>query len=287
MRILITNDDGYDAPGLAALSGALQEIAQVTVIAPAYEQSGASHGITIHMPLRLKKRQIPGAAEAWSLLGKPADCVKLGMDHCLSCPPDLIVSGINKGANTGTDVLYSGTVSGALEGVINGVPAIAVSMERGGVANLPLAAAFVRDLCLWWQKKDFLPLCALNINFPACPGEEIKGVKISKLGKRLYNNAYERRTDPMGRQYFWLHGEVEEFGDQGLTDIEAVRANYISLTPLHIDLTDYLALEQFKQSNMLQDLASMIPKAPPYSNAEAPAQEQKDKVDQTKEQGRD
>ncbi len=249
MRILITNDDGYDAPGLRALCKALGEIANITVIAPSFEQSGTGHGITVHTPLRLKKIKIPGAKEAWSLLGMPADCVKLGLEHCCKDVPDLIVSGINKGTNLGTDVFYSGTVSGALEGFINGVPAMAVSIDRGGEANLSYAGKITRDLCLWWAKNNFLPACALNLNFPACPSENIKGLKFTKLGKRLYNNVYESRMDPMGREYFWLHGEVEEFGDEGLTDIEAVRENYISLTPMQIDLTNYAALENLKAVN--------------------------------------
>lgn len=253
LNILLTNDDGYDAPGLLALCKEFSKIGEVTVVAPLFEQSGTGHGITVHNPLRLKSVEIAGAKSAWALQGMPADCVKLGMEHCCQTKPDLVVSGINRGANLGTDVLYSGTVSGALEALVNEIPSIAVSVDRFGEANNEFAAKIAAKVALWWQSKSFAPFCSLNLNIPACAQEDIQGLKLCKLGKVTYSSAYEERYDPMGRQYFWLGGSMKDVSDNGLTDTEAIGANYISLTPLQVDFTNYDILNDLAQNNEFKD----------------------------------
>jgi 5'-nucleotidase len=248
LKILLTNDDGYDAPGLAALCQAFAAAGEITLVAPLFEQSCTGHGITVHTPLRLKQVHMPGTHAAWALQGMPADCVKLALEHCFEHKPDLIVSGVNSGPNLGSDVLYSGTVSGALEGYINNIPAIAVSVDAGGEFNFSVAAAFALKTALWWQKEGFKPFCALNINIPAIPGENIRGVKICPLGRRSYRDIYQERHDPRGRRYFWLGGTPCNEEDENTdTDIEALAAAFITVTPLHIDLTAYDILEKWRQ----------------------------------------
>ena len=246
MKILLTNDDGYEAPGIAALCQALSQLGEVTVVAPRYEQSGVGHGITVHVPLRLRKIEMAGAVAAYALEGMPADCVKLGMEQFLP-QPDLVVSGINNGINLGTDTLYSGTVSGAMEGFLNGIPAVAVSSGRGENRDYALCAKIGAELCRRYVENNYQPHAVININIPACKAEEIKGYRVAKLGKRLYSNSYVSRLDPMGREYFWLHGEPHEYGDGGLTDLEFFHQNYVTITPLQYDLTNYGAMEVLKR----------------------------------------
>ena len=176
MRILLTNDDGISAHGIYVLCQELSEIAKVTVVAPSYEQSGTAHGITVNKPLRMIKSKMQYADMAWAVEGLTADCVKLGIEHILDELPDLVVSGINHGGNLGTDTIYSGTVSGALEGYINKIPSIAISVVDGK-SNFELAAKFVKDVCLWWEREYYRPLMALNINIP---GNNQKKSKVTK-----------------------------------------------------------------------------------------------------------
>ena len=167
MKILLTNDDGYEAPGIHALCQALSQLGEVTVVAPRYEQSGVGHGITVHVPLRLRKIEMVGAVAAYALEGMPADCVKLGMEQFLP-QPDLVVSGINNGINLGTDTLYSGTVSGAMEGFLNGIPAVAVSSGRGENRDYALCAKIGAELCRRYVENNYQPHAVININIPAC-----------------------------------------------------------------------------------------------------------------------
>lgn len=241
MQILLTNDDGISSRGLQELAGVLSTFAHVTVVAPAFEQSGTGHGITVLQPLRLYKADMEGPESAWAVQGMPADCVKLALEHILPQKPDLVISGVNCGPNLATDVIYSGTVSGAMEGYIYGIPSIAISLIHD-FDNLSLALDFVKRICLWWEKKQFLPAMILNINVPS---GKIDGYRWAKLGFRTYDNAFEERVDPMGRQYFWLHGDVVDIGDHGQTDVDVVKENKISITPLKFDLTDYARLEDF------------------------------------------
>ncbi|MDD4752199.1 MAG: 5'/3'-nucleotidase SurE [Desulfitobacteriaceae bacterium] len=245
MKILLTNDDGIQAEGIQTLRRALEEISEVTVVAPSYERSATGHGITVHKPIRAEKVKLGGSAnEHWSVVGTPADCVKLALEVLMKSPPDLVVSGINHGANLGTDVLYSGTVSAAIEGAVNGLPAIAVSLVDISVLDFSFAAKFTARLCTLLKEKGF-PKTLLNVNIPA--QEELpKGVRITKMGSRHYVNTVESRQDPRGREYFWLAGDVVNVKGDGSTDVDAAQNNYISISPLFFDLTDYAIMEKVK-----------------------------------------
>jgi len=246
MKILLTNDDGIQAAGIQALRRSLETIARVILVAPSYERSATGHGITMHKPIRADKTMLPGSEEThWAVVGTPADCVKLALEALLDDKPDLVVSGINHGANMGTDVLYSGTVSAAIEGVINGLPSIAVSLTEYGSLDFRLAADFTTRLCALLKEKGFPTETMLNVNIP--PGEKVNGVRITKLGARHYVNSVERRTDPRGREYFWLAGDVVNRKGDGSTDVDAIQKNFISVSPIFFDLTNYQVIEELKE----------------------------------------
>lgn len=245
MKVLLTNDDGIQAEGIQTLRRALEKIADVTVVAPSYERSATGHGITVHKPIRAEKVHLAGStATHWSVVGTPADCVKLALEALMDWTPDLVVSGINHGSNMGTDVLYSGTVSAAIEGMVNGLPAIAVSLTDIAELDFTFAASFTAKLCSFLKLKGFPSDTLLNVNIP--PGEQFKGVRITKLGSRHYVNTVERRTDPRGREYFWLAGDVVNQEGDGSTDVDAVQKNFISISPLFFDLTNYAIIDNLK-----------------------------------------
>ncbi|WP_148133529.1 5'/3'-nucleotidase SurE [Candidatus Formimonas warabiya] len=254
MKILLTNDDGIQAEGIQTLRRALSEIADVTVVAPSYERSATGHGITVHKPIRAEKVRLKGSdRDHWSVVGTPADCVKLALEALLTESPDLVVSGINHGANLGTDVLYSGTVSAAIEAMINGLPAVAVSLNDDTVLDFSFAAQFAAKLCQLLRLKGFPTDTLLNVNIPNSEPDSIKGVKIAALGSRHYINTVQCRTDPRGREYFWLAGDVVNVEGNGNTDVDAIRNNYISVSPIHFDLTHYKVMETI-QSWGIEDL---------------------------------
>ncbi len=248
MRILVSNDDGIHARGLRMLVGGLSNLGEVFVVAPDRERSATGHSITVHRPLRAKKTRIPGFdVQSWAVDGTPADCVKLAIEDLLADPPDLVVSGINQGPNLGTDVLYSGTVSAAIEGAINGFPSIAVSLASYCYQDFSPAGAFIREFIPFLLRADLPRNTLLNVNVPGT--ERPLGVKITRLGNRRYVNIFEKRVDPRGRIYYWVAGEpleAQEDPSGTETDVEAVKNNYISITPLQLDLTDYAAIEQLR-----------------------------------------
>ena len=245
MKILISNDDGIYSEGIYHLAKKLSQIAKVYVVAPEKEQSAVGHGITMHYPLRCKKiKFFDTDIDAWWVNGTPADCIKLGIESIIKERPDWIVSGINKGENLGTDVLYSGTVSAAIEGAIFGVPSIALSYVTREDADYDIPG----ELALRVFKKliDNNPAknTLLNINIPFCKSvDEIAGAKFTKLGVKKYKNSFEERKDPRGNSYYWLAGELVEREFDEDTDIKAVQEGYISVTPMHFDLTDYGAFQ--------------------------------------------
>ncbi len=240
MKVLITNDDGIWAPGIRALARAFhEERCEVWMIAPDRERSATGHAITMHHPLRADEVELPELChKALSVDGTPADCVKLGAECIMPQRPDLVISGINRGSNLGTDVLYSGTVSAALEGLILGIPAIAVSLAGWDNLDYGAAAKFTHDLALEALTRGLPPDVVLNVNVPALPSEEIVGVRITRLGERRYRNFFEQRQDPRGRRYFWLSGELLDRPNDADTDVNAVDLGYIAVTPIHFDLTD-------------------------------------------------
>jgi len=243
LRILLTNDDGIFAEGLAVLRRAVADLAEnVYVIAPDRERSAASHAITMHRPLRVRETKFEDPrCRGWVVDGTPADCVKLALESLLPSPPDLVVAGINLGPNLGTDVLYSGTVASAVEGLLNGVPSLAVSLATRRDPDYEEAAAFVRELIPLVLERGLPPGTLLNINVPA---GSPRGHRITVLGALRYVNAIDHRVDPRGRDYFWMAGQPEVVGEAGPeTDIAAVRAGYISVTPLNVDMSDRTAVD--------------------------------------------
>lgn len=247
MKLLLVNDDGIFAPGLAALHDAVQDRAEVVVVAPHEEHSGMSHAITLDRPLRLKKLD-----QGYTVTGTPADCVKIGLT-ALNLKPDFLLSGINNGPNLGTDVLYSGTVAAAVEGVLNGIPSIAISLA-GPHEFVPSAAKMARELLFedpgFLLRPELIPAAGvLNINIPARPREEIKGVRFTRMGVRKYDGFVHQRQDPWGRHYYWLGGAPGALESDELDiDIMAVDQGYVSITPLQFDLTNYQELERLQRA---------------------------------------
>jgi 5'-nucleotidase len=244
MHIVLTNDDGIFAPGLAALYAQLKSIAQVTVIAPDRERSATSHAITMHKPLRLEEVKLNEHGDiGWAVSGTPSDCIKLGLKVIVKETPDLIISGINDGPNLGTDVLYSGTVSAAIEGILHNIPSIAVSLASFEKCSFAYAARITEHIVQQVMAKELFGHTLLNINIPSVPAEQLRGIKVTKLGIREYENIIEMRRDPRGRTYYWLGGDIVDRNlEQTDIDISAVKNGYVSITPLHFDLTNHALL---------------------------------------------
>ena len=248
MLILVTNDDGIYAPGLAALYLELRRLGEVMVVAPESEQSAVGHAISLNTPLRVKKAPLAGDGWGWAVSGTPADCVKIALAELLDSPPDLVVSGINLGPNVGINVLYSGTVSAATEAAILGVKqAVAVSLDAYKDADFPTAARVAGKLLARLQEENppGEQLC-LNINLPALPEEAIKGVRLTRQDTGPLTEHFDCRIDPRERRYYWL-AEINERQDLDPdTDYAALQAGYISITPLHHDLTHYPSLDTLR-----------------------------------------
>jgi len=243
MKILISNDDGIAANGIKALSEKLSEKHEVYIIAPDRERSAAGHSLTLHTPLRVEELDEPvyGAKRAWVTTGTPGDCVKIGINAILSEDeqPDLVISGINHGPNLGSDILYSGTVSCAMEGAMLGVPSIAVSLASMHYEpeNFLFAAHFVNALLEKLKAFAFPTKCILNINVPPVESEDVAGVAIAELGRKMFTDNYEKRVDPRGKVYYWMAGELITEPEDARTDIAAIRNNKISITPVTFDMT--------------------------------------------------
>jgi len=260
MNILVTNDDGIHSPGLAALAAAFRTLGEVTVVAPDTEQSAVGHSITISHPLRINEVTKGDEVFGFAVNGTPADCVKIALGTIMKERADLVVSGINTGLNTGTHVIYSGTVSGAMEGAILGVPALAVSVEVERHArqnNLPHAifsfpAEFSVHIAKMVMERGLPHQTLLNINFPACPKTDIKGITITRQGQSVFKDRFHKRIDPRENVYYWLAGDIEEIALEGgdSLDYVAVKKGYISITPLSTDLTNHHYIEQLKGWNL-------------------------------------
>jgi 5'-nucleotidase len=240
--ILVTNDDGIHSPGLRVLTQALRELGRVVVVAPDRERSAISHALTLHAPLRA----VAQAADRWAVDGTPTDCVNLGIHGLLKVTPDLVVAGINLGANLGDDLTYSGTVAAAMEATLMGVPAMAVSLA---------ADSFDEEDFAWggrWAAKLAALVLAhglpadtfLNVNLPA---GRPQGLKLTRQGKRRYADAVVQNLDPRGRAYYWIGAGELAFQDLEGTDVHAVRRGLVSVTPLHLDLTNYAAFARLRQ----------------------------------------
>ncbi|WP_026477911.1 5'/3'-nucleotidase SurE [Alkaliphilus transvaalensis] len=248
MRIVVTNDDGIFTEGIHQLAKTLQRLGEVIVVAPSTEQSAKGHSITLFNPLRVKKIHFFNTEiEAYSVDGTPADCVKLAVEAILKDrKPDLVISGINNGPNLGTDVLYSGTVSAAVEGAILGIPSIAVSMATSEIETYEPAAEFACKFAKSILQIVENPSTVFNINYPTCQIQSIKGVKVTTLGLRQYANTFDERKDPQGNSYYWFSGKAMELEQNKDSDIVAIKENYITISPIHFDLTHFETFEKLK-----------------------------------------
>ena len=239
MIILLSNDDGIQSDGLTALEEALQSLADIYTVAPDRAQSSMSHALTLHRPLRVHEV----GPRRLSVDGTPVDCVKLALTGLLPVRPDLVISGINKGPNLGDDIIYSGTVSAAIEGALLGLPAIAVSLVTFKDFDFRAAAEFAAHLVTEIQKRGMPPKTLLNINVPPLPKDQLKGWRSTRMGKRHYSENIVERVDPRGGKYYWIGGDDLGFAQDNGTDCVAVHEGYVSVTPLQIDLTNYESLQ--------------------------------------------
>lgn len=269
MLILITNDDGIDAPALLPLKQALDRVADTLVFAPDHNWSASGHPKTMHKPLRADPITLPDGSAAFVSTAPPPDCVALAMLGVAEHKPDMVVSGINHGANLGYDVFYSGTVAAAVEATIDGLPALAISRERPDEEMAEAVSRGVHDSLAEAEDVDYAPIAAycarlaqkvieqglpantfLNINFPKAPWSEIEGIAVTRLGQRVYRDQLVTRADPRGRVYYWIGGlPPRGVADHG-TDIWALENNLISITPVNLDLTGHRLIEDLKRWNL-------------------------------------
>ena len=237
-NILITNDDGIHSDGLLALYESLEPVGKVTVIAPDRPRSASGHSITLHKPLRADKVRLAGGVYGYSSNGTPADCVCLGALKIVEGPVDLVVSGINRGPNLGFDLTYSGTVSAAMEAAVMGISSFAISITtHEAVSGFALAGAFAKHIAEILLRRKLPGGAFLNVNVPDAASEQIAGVEITRQGVRHYDGRIETRTDPTGRAYYWLGGDLPVDVLEEGTDVKATADNKISVTPIHLDLT--------------------------------------------------
>ena len=240
MRLLLSNDDGILAHGLECLIAAAEPLGEVWVVAPDREQSAMSHSLTLHHPVRPVKR----GERRWQIDGTPTDCVMIGIEALMPEKPDFVLSGINHGQNMAEDVLYSGTVAAAMEGLALGVPSIAISFAggdlRADVTQLKQQISVLTPLLRHLTALDPFPAFTLfNVNLPPLPGNRIKGGKLTRLGRRVYSNSLQKMQDAWGRQVYWIGGGEMVWSGEGDTDFKAIEDGYVSVTPLHLDLTNY------------------------------------------------
>jgi 5'-nucleotidase len=266
--ILVTNDDGVASKGIRILSKSLRSIGEVYVVAPEREQSAVGHALTLHRPLKFKKLN----KRVYFINGTPTDCVILGVSKLLPQRPDLVVSGINKGGNLGDDITYSGTVAAAIEGTLLGIPSIAVSLVSAGYDSegeavkvtstykknkgLQESARFIQHLASIVLEKGLPPDTLLNVNIPDIP--KVKGVRLTKQGKRVYDNSIQEIIDPRGEIHYWIGSGIPLWHPGEDTDFEAIQKGFISVTPIHLDLTNYNALRYMKDKwQLINDYGGM------------------------------
>jgi len=247
MRILLTNDDGIYAPGLFALYDVLREDHEVHIVAPESEMSAVGHAITLTSPIRVQAVRKNGLFFGYAVKGTPADCVKIAVQELLKAPPDVVLSGINVGANVGVNILYSGTVSAATEGAFLGIRSAAVSLAALKDPDFGFAARFSREIIRFMVTSELSDGTALNVNIPGVPVEEIQGVVLARQGTSRFEERFDRRNDPRGNVYYWLTGETFIENGNPLNDSVALKENFITLTPIHYDLTCEKELERLKR----------------------------------------
>ncbi len=250
-HILVTNDDGYYAPGIKKLTEIMREIGDVTVVAPEDPMSGTGHSITVRTPLRLRKiHEEPGLA-IWSCAGTPVDCVKLGEQIVLRGKPDLVVSGINHGSNAAINIVYSGTMGAVIESSINGNLAIGFSLcDYSHSADFEHVNKYVKQIALQVLEKGLPERTCLNVNIPAMNGEAIKGIRVCKQADARWVEEYDERTDPANRNYYWLKGKFVLLDERLETDEFALSDNYVSIVPVHHDMTAHHAMEHINKFDL-------------------------------------
>ncbi|MBU8911753.1 MAG: 5'/3'-nucleotidase SurE, partial [Desulfobacterales bacterium] len=243
MKILLTNDDGYSAPGIQVLYETLRSYHEIILAAPDREKSAVGHGITLNEPIRIDKINLNGGGEGYAIAGTPADCVKLGLFKLCTTPPDLVISGINPGSNTGVNINYSGTVGAAREAALNGLLSMAVSIKRGKTIDFQGMSRFIGDLVDKVCDYGLPAGTFLNINAPDISLNEVRGVKITRQASNNLSKKFEKRIDPKDRSYYW-YGSINQVDGEQDTDINALSKNYISITPIQCDITDYTAMTE-------------------------------------------
>jgi len=248
--IVLCNDDGFNADGIRAIYKELAKFSEVVIVAPEVEQSAMGHAITLTQPLKVRKVIENRKFIGYAVNGTPADCIKIATTVLFEQPPAVVVSGVNQGGNLGTCAIYSGTVSAATEATIEGIPAIAVSLNTFDNPDFEFAAEFGAKLAKIILKKGLPDGVALNVNIPAAPHSEIKGVSITRQGKSRVIETFDKRVDPRNNTYYWMAGEMrfDEVDDEA--DCFQVSNNYISITPIHFDLTSYKTIDQLKNWNI-------------------------------------
>lgn len=257
MKILISNDDGIWARGIRVLAEriAREEHHTVYVVAPDRERSATGHALTLHKPLRVEEIELEGNVKsAWWTTGTPSDCVKFAVGHLLPEQVDLVISGINSGPNLGGEILYSGTVSAAMEGAFLDIPSIAVSLGSNGHRHYDVAADFIVKLIDLLPDSGLGNKLFLNVNVPNLPADQIRGTRVSSLGVRAYNDHFEKRIDPRGKVYYWLAGEAIEEGEEEGTDAWCMANKIISITPIAFNMTDFACKDKLDKWEALTKL---------------------------------
>ncbi len=242
MLILVSNDDGIFAPALRRLKAELEPLGRVVIVAPDRDQSATSHSLTLHRPFRIHRHE----PDVYSVDGTPTDCVVTAFHGLLDARPDMVVSGINHGPNMGEDVFYSGTVAAALEGTLQGVPSIAASLVTRELTDFGEPARFVGGLARRVLDLGLAPRQLLNVNMPHRPWAEVRGVKVTRLGSRRYQDTLIRKVDPRGRDYYWIGGEDPVWEPLEGSDFHAVHDGWVSVTPMRLELTDEAAVESMR-----------------------------------------
>lgn len=247
MNILLVNDDGIFAPGIQKLYETVKDLGNITVVAPDGERSAVSHALTLDKPMPVREVDT-GLFKGTAVMGTPADCVKLALQEIMPAKPDLVLSGINLGCNTGLNVIYSGTVGGAAEAVFNGIPGIALSLDTYKNPNWEPILLFVRDLVKKIMVKGLPNGVLLNVNMPNVQHRsEIKDVMVTEQGMAHWREEFDKRIDPKGRTYYWMKGKKSEMEEAETIDDTAIKKNYISVTPIRFDLTAYRAIDKIKE----------------------------------------
>ena len=248
MKILVTNDDGIYSSGIFALWDVAKEFGEVNVIAPINEKSAVGHGITISNPLYVKEIEREDGFKGFAVSGTPADCVKLGMKSLLPFNPDLILSGINIGSNLGNNIIYSGTVAAAIEGATLDIPSIAISIDSYKPGSFSTSKIVVRKVINFIENNTIPSGTILNVNIPDCEPSDLKGYKITSQGHQYFNDNFEKRADPRGRDYYWMTGEIIDNDKELRYDGFAVSNGYASITPIHFMMTNTNCLDELERS---------------------------------------